>query len=80
MPAAEAFRSCSACGGALDSDLHARCDVCGGDLLCLTCARVHLCTPQCRERGCLPGLCVRVVTGGVVSEDYGIAGVATDEL
>ncbi len=63
---------CEACSGLLDLRLYARCDVCEGRWLCLPCARSHVCTPQCRERGCLPGLCVRVIRDGQVSEPFGI--------
>src|SRR5437879_4533251 len=63
---------CESCSGLLDLRLYARCDVCGGHRLCLPCARRHVCTPQCLERGCLPGLCVRVISDGQVSERFGV--------
>ena len=63
---------CDGCFGVLDLRLYARCDVCNGRRLCLRCASGHLCTPQCHERGCLPGLCVRVVRDGQVSDTYGV--------
>ena len=65
---------CDGCDIALDPRLHARCDVCGGALFCLACARSHLCSSQCSERRCLPGLCVRAVRDGKVSEDFGVQG------
>lgn len=64
---------CEDCLGALDIGGHARCDVCEGRVLCLRCAADHFCTPQCPGRGCLPGLCVRVVRDGRASEHYGVA-------
>ena len=32
---------------------------------CLPCGRLHFCTPACPANGCLAGLCVRLVEGGV---------------
>ena len=60
------------CGHAIDPRRHATCDVCGGLLLCLACARTHLCTRECAARGCLPGLCVREVRDGVVAPEFGV--------
>lgn len=64
--------SCAACGVALDAERYARCDVCDGRTYCVTCGRAHLCTDRCAGRGCIAGLCVRVVARGVISERYGI--------
>jgi hypothetical protein len=47
-------------------------EVCGGLLLCIDCARTHLCTSECAARGCLPGLCVREVRDGVVAAEFGV--------
>jgi hypothetical protein len=64
---------CAACGTALDPERFARCDVCDGARLCLDCAKAHLCTERCRSNGCLAGLCVRMVRGGVTDERFGVA-------
>lgn len=71
-PSGEEAERCEGCLGALDAGGYARCDVCDGRLLCLRCAADHFCTPECRGRGCLRGLCVRVVVDGRVSERYGV--------
>jgi hypothetical protein len=55
----------------LDPRLFARCDVCDGARLCVHCAKTHLCTERCASNGCIPGLCVRMVRAGVISERFG---------
>ncbi|MDF3017623.1 MAG: hypothetical protein K0R44_2848 [Thermomicrobiales bacterium] len=47
---------------------------CGGcrKAYCLLCGRRHFCTPACPANGCRAGLCVRLVTGGVLSETWGL--------
>ena len=60
------------CGHRIDPAHHASCEVCDGKLLCLECAREHLCTNECAARGCAPGLCVKEVRDGVVAIDFGI--------
>jgi len=47
---------------------------CGGcrKAYCLACGRRHFCTPACPANGCHAGLCVRLVTGGVLSETWGL--------
>src|SRR6266550_7783977 len=71
-PRSREVTQCEACSGLLDLRSYARCDVCEERLLCLPCARSHVCTPQCPERGCLPSLCVRVIRDGQVSEHFGV--------
>lgn len=63
---------CAACDVALDLQRYARCDVCNGARYCLACARSHLCTARCTSNGCIAGLCVHVVRGGVAEPRYGI--------
>jgi len=63
---------CAACGGPLDPDRYARCDVCKGTRFCIGCARGHLCTARCSSNGCIPGLCVHLVRASVVDSRYGI--------
>ena len=60
------------CGHPLDPVHHASCEVCDGKLLCLACARAHLCTDTCAQRGCVPGLCVKEVRDGVVAIEFGV--------
>jgi hypothetical protein len=48
------------------------CAVCDGFVLCLDCARTHLCTSECTARGCLPGLCVKEVRDGAVAVEFGV--------
>lgn len=47
---------------------------CGGcrEAYCFRCGRAYYCTPSCPGNGCLPGLCVRVVEGGRLSERWGV--------
>jgi hypothetical protein len=47
---------------------------CGGcrKAYCFGCGRRHYCTPQCPANGCIAGLCVRVVSGGILSETWGL--------
>ena len=59
------------CGHAIDPGHHATCEVCAGLVLCPDCARAHLCTDECADRGCLPGLCVKEVRNGAVAIEFG---------
>jgi hypothetical protein len=63
---------CAACAAALDPERFARCDVCEGARLCLGCATAHLCSERCRSNGCVAGLCVRMVRGGVTDARFGV--------
>ena len=47
---------------------------CGGcqKAYCLPCGRRHFCTPACPANGCHAGLCVRLVTGGLLSKIWGL--------
>lgn len=60
------------CGHPIDPEHHAVCTVCDGLVLCLGCAREHLCTSECAARGCVRGLCVKEVRAGVVAIDFGV--------
>jgi len=60
------------CGHAIDPRRHATCEVCRGFVMCLDCARTHLCTSECAARGCHAGLCVREVRDGVVAAEFGV--------
>ena len=62
----------STCPHTIVESGHAICEVCGGLRLCLECARTHYCTSECPDRGCVAGLCARVVRDGVVAEEYGV--------
>ncbi len=62
----------SRCGHDIDERLYAVCAVCGERRMCLDCARSHLCTPECAARGCIAGLCPKLVRDGVVASTYGI--------
>ena len=64
--------SAATCGHEIDPARHAICGVCHGMLLCVACARTHLCTSECASRGCIEGLCVKEVRDGVVAESFGI--------
>lgn len=70
-PTPPALGHCASCSVTLDPQLHASCEVCDGVLLCLACAKRHLCSPQCAERGCLPGLCVKMIRDGRTSTTFG---------
>jgi hypothetical protein len=56
----------------LDLRRYARCDVCAGARLCDVCAKAHLCTERCQSNGCVAGLCVRMVRGGVADARFGV--------
>jgi len=60
------------CGHPIDQQHHAVCAVCEGLVLCLDCARTHLCTSECAARGCFEGLCVKEVRDGVVAIEFGV--------
>lgn len=63
-------RACTACAAALD-DRFGWCSNCQA-AYCLSCGRRHYCTPSCQANGCYAGLCVRLVEGGVLSEQWGL--------
>ena len=60
------------CGHPIDPRHHATCAVCDGLVLCIDCARTHLCTSECAARGCRAGLCVKEVRDGVVAIEFGV--------
>lgn len=60
------------CGHPIDAARYGVCDVCRGSRLCMACAASHLCTDECAARGCAPGLCVKEVRDGIVSDTFGI--------
>jgi hypothetical protein len=60
------------CGHVIDPRRHATCAVCNDLILCIECARTHLCTSECAARGCLPSLCVKEVRNGVVAAEFGV--------
>ena len=60
------------CGHVVDPKHHAVCGVCDGLVLCMDCARTHLCTSECAARGCFEGLCVKEVRDGVVGLEFGV--------
>jgi len=62
----------SDCGHPIDPQHHAVCAVCEGLVLCLDCARTHLCTSECAARGCYEGLCVKEVRDGVIATEFGV--------
>jgi hypothetical protein len=60
------------CAHVIDPRRYATCAVCDERVLCLDCARMHLCTSDCAARGCLPSLCVKEVRDGVVAAEFGV--------
>jgi len=60
------------CGHAIDPGRHGICEVCGGMLLCVECARAHYCTSACGARGCVAGLCVKEVRDGLIADTFGL--------
>ncbi len=60
------------CGHTVDQARHGICEVCRGMLLCVDCAPAHLCTTECRARGCVAGRCVREVNDGIVADAFGL--------
>ena len=61
---------CSACAAAL-SEPFGWCSTCRA-AYCLTCGRRHFCTPGCPANGCIAGLCVRLVHGGLLADEWGL--------
>jgi hypothetical protein len=61
---------CDGCGIAL-AEPYGWCFNCRA-AYCLPCGRRHYCTPACPANGCIAGLCVRLVEGGVLSETWGL--------
>jgi len=64
---------CAHCGQPVDPQRYGVCAVCEQPVLCLDCARGHLCTDQCSARGCRAGLCVREVRDGLPAVAYGVS-------
>ena len=63
---------CAKCDRPLAFSRYAICMVCTDVRLCLSCAQDHFCTNECPERGCRAGLCVKVVSDGVVAREFGV--------
>jgi hypothetical protein len=63
-------KRCADCGVSL-GDEYGWCSTCG-EGYCLACGRRHFCTSICPARGCIAGLCVRLVEGGVLSSTWGL--------
>ena len=61
---------CAECGSAL-TEPYGYCSNCR-IALCFDCGRGHYCTSTCAASGCLVGLCVRQVRGGVLSTTWGL--------
>lgn len=61
---------CAVCGRSL-AEPYGYCGN-GRAAFCFPCGRAHFCLPSCGESGCLAGLCVRVVSGGVLSKTWGL--------
>jgi hypothetical protein len=57
--------NCASCGIAL-AEPFGWCSNCA-EAYCLDCGRQHYCTEGCRAAGCIVGLCVRRVDGGLLS-------------
>ena len=62
--------TCADCGARL-SEPYGWCSGCR-KAFCFPCGRGHYCTPQCPTNGCLAGLCVRVVQGGILAKTWGL--------
>lgn len=69
-PEPSAASGCADCGVPLGEPF----GWCGGcrAAFCFPCGRRHFCMPSCPANGCLAGLCVRAVRGGVVSATWGL--------
>ena len=63
---------CADCGRPL-TEPYGYCGNCRATY-CFACGRAHYCTPSCPELGCRPGLCVRLVSGGVLAKTWGLPG------
>jgi hypothetical protein len=61
---------CAGCGVAL-AEPFGYCGNCRA-AYCLACGRGHFCLPSCPASGCKAGLCVRLVSGGVLAETWGL--------
>jgi hypothetical protein len=61
---------CAECGLAL-TEPYGWCSNCRA-AYCFPCGRQHFCTPSCPANGCMAGLCVREVKGGVLSPAWGL--------
>lgn len=66
----ESTTHCAVCG----SELAGQYGWCGGCAvaLCLACGREHYCRPSCPANGCMKGLCVRLVSAGKLSDEWGL--------
>lgn len=62
--------TCASCGQAL-SEPFGWCSSCR-EAYCIACGRHHFCTVTCEQHGCHAGLCVRLVSGGRLSADWGL--------
>lgn len=62
--------ACADCGLSL-AEPYGWCSGCR-KAYCFPCGSRHYCSPSCPAGGCLPGLCVRLVEGGVVAEAWGL--------
>lgn len=65
-----AARMCRDCGAAL-TEPFGWCSTCRA-AYCLECGRAHFCMPSCAGTGCHAGLCVRLFSGGVLAEAWGL--------
>jgi hypothetical protein len=60
-------RECTACGAAIGPALYGECARCSSVTLCEPCASRHWCNgDQCRDFGCVPGQCIKLVIDGVM--------------
>jgi hypothetical protein len=62
-------RECTACGAGIGPALYGECSRCSSVTLCEPCASRHYCNDDdCRDFGCFPGQCIKLVVGGVIPE------------
>jgi hypothetical protein len=60
-------RECTACGVGIGPELYGECTRCSSVTLCEPCASRHWCNGEnCRNYGCVPGQCIRLVEHGVI--------------
>lgn len=60
--------TCAVCGAALQEPF-GWCSNCR-EAFCPACGEGHFCRESCRAAGCIAGLCVRVVDGGLLSSEW----------